>query len=90
MGWFASRDSENDFALRRTCEAWCAALQRIYDIVRERDDQKGWAIALDPDSAPPEYLPYLAKWVGAVLTPGMSVEQQRLEITAERSWLILT
>lgn len=86
MGWFTSLDAENDFALRRVCEAWCVPLQRIYDIVRERNDQVGWAIALDPDNAPAEYLPYLAQWVGAVLTPGMSLEQQRLEIKEPTGW----
>lgn len=86
MGWFTRRDAENGFALRKVCEAWCAPLQRIYDVVRERDDQKGWAIALDPDEAPVEYLAYLARWVGAIRTPGMSVDQQRLEIREPTSW----
>ena len=86
MGWYASRDAEFGYPLRKVCEAWCAPLQRIYDVVRERDDQAGWAIALDPDEAPAEYLPYLAQCVGAVLTPGMSLEQQRLEIREPTGW----
>jgi hypothetical protein len=86
MGWYASRDAEFGYPLRLVCEIWCAPLQRIYDIVRERDDQAGWAIALDPDEAPVEYLAFLSQWVGAVLTPGMSVEQQRLEIREPTGW----
>lgn len=84
MGWFREQDTSGD--LRKACEAWCAPLQRIYDVVRERDGQSGWAILFDPDECPAVYLPYLAQYVGAVLTPGMSVEQQRLEIKEPTGW----
>jgi hypothetical protein len=86
LGWHKSQDAENDYPWRRICEAWCAPLQRIYDVVRERDDQAGWAILLDPDNCPVERLPYLAKFVGAVLTPNMSEEQQRVEIKEPTGW----
>jgi hypothetical protein len=86
MGFHLETDEVNDFSLRKFCESIGLPMQSVYDLVRERDDQKGWAIALDPDNAPAGYLPYSAHWVGAVLTPGMSLEQQRLEIKEPTGW----
>jgi hypothetical protein len=86
MGYHLESDEENDFALRKLCEALCFPMQPIYDLVRERDGQKGCAMLLDPDQCPVQWLPYLAQWVGAVLTPGMSEEQRRLEIKEPTSW----
>jgi hypothetical protein len=86
MGFHQETDEDNDFALRKLCEALCSPLQPVYDLVRERDNQKGWAVLLDPDECPVEFLPYLSQWVGAVLTPGMSEEQQRLEVGQPTGW----
>lgn len=86
MGFHRETDEENAFALRRFCEAWCEPLQRVYDLVRERDGQAGWAIALDPENCPPEALPYLAQYVGAILTPNMDLVQQRAEIKEPSGW----
>jgi hypothetical protein len=91
LGWHKSQDAENGYPWRKVCEAWCAGLQRVYDVVRERDDQAGWdqagwAILLDPDNCPADSLPYLAQYVGAVLTPNMSEEQMRDEIREPTGW----
>lgn len=78
--------SESNTDLLAFCVALTSPLQPIYDLVRERDDQKGWTILLDPQNVPAQFLPYLAQWVGAILTPGMGEEQRRLEIEQPTSW----
>lgn len=66
----------------------CAALtsgvpDQLHGYLTDNDDGTlGWAILLDPDNAPAEVLPYLAQFVGVVLAPEMTVEQQRAAIKA--------
>jgi len=87
MGFHRDADEANDFALRKFCEAWCAPLQPIYDLVRERaDGTPPWGILFDVDNCPAECLPYLAQYVGVVLTPEMSEEQIRAELKEPTGW----
>lgn len=77
---------DTTFPLRRFCEAWCAPLQPVHDLVRERDDGPAWAVLFDADLCPAESLPYLAQYVGVVITPEMSEEQIRNEIREPTGW----
>ncbi|HUB99263.1 MAG TPA: phage tail protein [Solirubrobacterales bacterium] len=87
LGFHRDGDAENGDALRRFCEAWCAPLQPLYDLVRERDDGTApWGILLDPERCPAESLPYLAQYVGVVITTEMNEEQIRNEITQPTGW----
>jgi hypothetical protein len=79
--------SDTTWPLLRTAAAWVETLlDPVYEVVRERDEQPGWAILLDPASCPAKALPYLAQYVGAVLTPEMDEAQQRAEIEEPTSW----
>jgi hypothetical protein len=51
---------------------------QLADIVRDRDDgTPGWSILWDPDLCPVLFLPFLARWYGISLDPGLSELQQR-------------
>jgi hypothetical protein len=84
LGFHTDDDESGD--LEAFCAAWATPLEGVYDLVRERDDQPGWAILFDADEAPVESLPYLAQWVGVLPTPEMSAEQLREEIKAPTGW----
>jgi hypothetical protein len=86
LGYHRETDPAQAFALRKSCEAWCSTLQPVYDLVRERSDLPAWAILFDPDRCPAASLPYLAQFVGLVLTPGMTEEQIRTEIREPTGW----
>lgn len=86
MGYLRDEDPENDYSLQRLCEAFCAPIQRPYDLTRERDDLYGAPFFLDPDNCPAEHLPYLVQWVGGRLLPVMSEEQRRAEIKQPTAW----
>jgi tail protein P2 I len=86
LGYHRDLDEATGFQLRKACEAWCSPAQDIYDIVRERSDSPSWAILLDPDRCPAAALPYLAQYVGVVITPEMSEQQIRNEIKEPTGW----
>lgn len=86
MGFHQEDDEANGYALRKWCEAECAPLQGVYDLVREREGQSGWAILFDADECPVERLPYLAQHPGVVITPEMDEEQIRNEIREPTGW----
>ncbi len=86
LGFHRDDDEANDFALRKWCEAECAPLQAVYDLVREREGQAGWAVLYDADECPVESLPYLAQISGVVITPEMTEEQIRGEIKEPTGW----
>jgi hypothetical protein len=79
-------DPDPEEALLKFCQALCAPMQPVYDLVRERDGQAGWAIAFDVDNAPAFVLPWLAQFVGCVLTPDMSESEQRDAIRQPSGW----
>lgn len=84
LGFHQEEDTTG--TLRTFVEAWCEPLQLIHDLVRERDDMPPWAVLLDPDLCPVELLPYLAQFVGVVITPEMTEAQIRAEITHPTGW----
>jgi hypothetical protein len=86
LGYHRETDPASGFSLRKFCEAWCSTLQPVYEIVRERDDGPAWAILFDVDLCPATSLPYLAQYVGVVLTPEMSEEQIREELREPTGW----
>jgi hypothetical protein len=86
LGFHVEDDEAQGFALRKFCESLCAPMQSVYDLVREREGQAGWAIVFDVDNCPAYALPYLAQYVGVQITPEMSEEQIRDEIREPTGW----
>ena len=87
LGFHREADPDQGYALRKFCEAWCAAIVPAYDLVRERADGTApWGILFDAERCPAESLPYLAQYVGVVITPEMSEEQIRDEIGQPTGW----
>ncbi|HUB99261.1 MAG TPA: phage tail protein [Solirubrobacterales bacterium] len=87
LGFHREADPNQGDALRKFCEAWSAPLEPAYEIVRERTDgTASWGVLFDPDRCPAESLPYLAQYVGVVITPEMSEQQIREEIAQPTGW----
>ena len=87
MGFHQEDDPASGYQLRDAIEALCAPYQPVYSLVREREDQPApFALALDPDHTPTQWLSYLAQWVGAVPTPDMDEAQLRAEIKQPTAW----
>lgn len=60
--------------------AWVRVSQFLYDIVREKDDEPGWAVILDPDNAPAVFLDWLSQLVGSRPIAGETTGQARERI----------
>lgn len=86
LGWFTEKDEANDWALLKFCAAWVGMLDPVYELAREREGRDAWAILLDPDNCPAKGLPYLAQYVGVILTADMTEAQQRAEIKHPTGW----
>jgi len=87
LGFHVEGDAATGYQLRKLCEALVGPYQRIYDLVRERDDMPApFALFLDPDECPAAWLPYLAQYVGIIPTPEMSEAQLRAEIKEPTGW----
>jgi hypothetical protein len=84
LGFHIEDDVSGD--LKAFCDAWAGPLEGVYEIVREHDDAAPWAVLFDVDNCPAESLPYLAQYVGVVLTPEMNELQQRNEIREPTGW----
>src|SRR4051812_18694596 len=86
MGPHREDDPATGYQLRILIEGLCNPFQPHYDLLREREGQKGWAILFDPDECPARWLPYLAQYVGFVIEPQMSEAQIREEIKQPTTW----
>jgi hypothetical protein len=63
------------------CDGIYAMFQAVEELTAERDDGlSGWANMVDINACPPQYLPYLAQFVGALVQPGLSDADQRAYI----------
>src|SRR4051812_26648365 len=86
MGFHRDDDPDTGYQLGKLIESLCNPYQDIYNLLREREGQKGWAILFDPDECPARWLPYLAQCVGFVIEPQMSEAQIRAEIKQPTTW----
>lgn len=86
LGFHAEDDEANDWPLLRFCAAWIAPLEPVNEIVRERGDSPPWGVLFDVDNCPAWALPFLAQYVGVVITPEMSEDQIRNEILEPTGW----
>lgn len=79
---FTQFDEDHDWATLKFCSALTSGnIDLIHEIVSDRDSGPGWQILLDPDECPAAALPYLARFVGAPLTPAMTEAEQRAAIS---------
>jgi len=85
LGFHVGDDVTGD--LKAFCEALAAPLEDVHELVREGDDgSAGWSLALDADNCPASVLPWLAQFVGVVITDEMSESQIRNEIAQPAGW----
>ena len=87
LGWMATEDEANDWTLLKFAAGWIETLvDPVYTLAAESDDEPAWAILFDPQRCPASGLPYLAQFVGVVITPEMNEAQIRNEIEAPTGW----
>ncbi len=67
---------------------YCGAvgLQTVDLLVRDTDAGPGWQQVLDVNVADEDILPFLGQFIGASLTPGLTVAQWRDEIKHVKGW----
>lgn len=80
MGAWAAEDARLDYPLLRFIAATADLLDPIEALVRDRDDQPGWAIVFDPDTAPLEFLDWMGQFLGVTPVLGLPAEARRLRI----------
>lgn len=73
--------------LQKFCEALSLPQEIVKELVGEgADGEPAWSLAFDVDNCPASVLPYLAQFVGVVITPEMTEEQIRNEIRKPTGW----
>lgn len=82
LGPLTIPDPDNGFALMALADALTKPLSLVYQLSQATDEHEPWEIALDPDTAPEEILPWLAQPAGVSLQPSDTIEQQRARIKA--------
>lgn len=70
-------DEAAGWPLLHYLHAFFMPMQKIDDLVRDKDDGPGWSILFDPDRVPARYLPFTAMVAGVVLRPEMSEQEKR-------------
>lgn len=66
--------------LLHLCESMGQSLQKLDDVIRDRGETPGWAVVMDPDEAPAEWLPWLGQFVGVRLPEGEGDAESRVRI----------
>ena len=79
-------DAEHGHALAWVVQATTRPLEEVEQVARGRDGRVGWQIALDPDNAPAELLPWLAQWVGESFPDTLSETDRRARILSPSGW----
>jgi hypothetical protein len=77
MGPMQDQDETHGWALLKLCDALTVSAAEVEAFAADTDTQAGWGPLLDVTAAPAKVLPYLAMFVGALITPALSVDQQR-------------
>lgn len=80
--WREVDGEETGWSLLLFCDAVAHDLQGMITVIRDQDDRPGWAIAVDPNLAPAEYLPWLGQFVGVKVDTYRTVEGQRSDVAA--------
>jgi hypothetical protein len=79
---FTQGDEDRDFLALRICMAIVAGRLDLLHryLIDDVTNLPAWSVIFDPERAPPEALPYLAQFSGAVLTPEMEEAARRAAI----------
>jgi hypothetical protein len=81
LGPLDAEPEANDYALQHFVSALAVGWDTVAEIIRDRDDgSPGFAVLFDPDECPADFLEWASQFVGVVMLPGLSEEQQRLRI----------
>lgn len=77
----ATYDAENGDVVLALAETLALPQQVVDDVARDTDTQLAWQPALDPDTCPADWLPWLAQFPGVTLLPSdLTTDQKRAKI----------
>lgn len=77
----AQDDEAHGWALRRFCHALMLTVSELAPLAEvDEKDVPGWGALFAPDTAPAEWLPWLAQFVGVQIPPALDVATQRERI----------
>jgi hypothetical protein len=78
--WSIEDGDINGWALLLLCDAQVRSLQPIIDVSSDTDTRPGWANAMDPDTVPGPYLPWLGQFAGVRVNTFATIAAQRNQI----------
>lgn len=75
-------DAQYGYPLRTFIEAWVKPVDGLYDVVADDPDLDiiGYGKVMDPQTAPGEWLPWLAQFTGTRLVQGETTQEHRNRI----------
>ena len=80
-------DVDYDWAAAKFVAAVSEPFEMVYMLARDDDlGRPGWAILMDPDRIPIQFLPWLAQMVGVRLRDGLGESQQRERVRRTDGW----
>lgn len=87
LGHLTAQDEEYGWPLLLFCDALARQLQDVDDLARDRDDgSPGWSAVMNADTAPADWIDWLAQFVGVAPNPAVSLAQKRVEAKAAVGW----
>lgn len=76
----AQADEQEGWALRTYCEAIGLPFEWVWTYGLDSDFGPGWSMLMSPWTCPPEGLPWLGQFVGVVVNPSLTLDQQRAQV----------
>ncbi len=73
-------DEATGWQLLRFVAGLTLDLAKIDDLIRDGDDRPGWSNAVDVDSAPAAYLPWIGQMAGVTVDESLSADDQRDQV----------
>lgn len=80
LGPFTTPDEKQDWHLLHYVGSVADLLDPVEALARDTDDAPGWAVVMDPDTVPMDFLGWLGQFVGVRLLVGLDDASQRLRV----------
>lgn len=79
-------DDTRGYPLLALCAAMMLGVQGVDDLAQDTPDRPGWAVLMDPATAPAAALPWLGQFVGVRVDPSTPEADQRAAIASEEGF----
>src|SRR5687768_15221958 len=82
VGPLAFADEEHGYPLAQLAAAYARMLDLPADLSRDEGDRPGWAVLMDPETVPADFLRWLGQFYGVEIPPGVTASDARQRILA--------